>query len=189
LELAATLKMPLPLPSLAVPDKVVELPEMVLLLPVKATLGAVLSRVMIRAVALHTGVFTPSLARALKVLSPADRATLVKLYVPPVAVVLATEDPLQSFVVYRATLAPALAVPERLTVALFVMLSVLLDPVSSAAIRSGALTLRATLSAVILGVVTAAWVRVAVLPAASLRVPARALAAMVMVPLSVALRV
>lgn len=102
---------------------------------------------------------------------------------------LATGDPLQSCVVYRATLAPALAVPERVTVALFVMLSVLLDPVSSAAIRSGTLTLRATLSAVILGVVTAAWVRVAVLPAASLRVPARALAAMVMGPLSVALRV
>jgi hypothetical protein len=52
---------------------------MVLLLPVKATLGAVLSRVMVRAAVLHTGVFTPSVAPALKVLEPADRATLAKL--------------------------------------------------------------------------------------------------------------
>jgi len=79
LELAVTLKMPLPLASLAVPDKVVVSAEMVLLLPVKATLGAVLSRVMVRAAVLHTGVFTPSVAPALKVLEPADRATLAKL--------------------------------------------------------------------------------------------------------------
>jgi hypothetical protein len=73
------LTLAIPLPSLAVPDKVVELPEMVLLLPVKATLGAMLSRVTLKAVALHTGVFTPSLARALKVLAPADRVTPAKL--------------------------------------------------------------------------------------------------------------
>ena len=80
LELAVTLKMPLPLASLAVPDKVVVAAEMVLLLPVKATLGAMLSRVMVKPpVALQTGVLTPSAARALKVLEPADRATLTKL--------------------------------------------------------------------------------------------------------------
>jgi hypothetical protein len=78
-DVAVTLKMPLPLVSLAVPDKVVVSAEMVLLLPVKATLGAVLSRVMVRAAVLHTGVFTPSVAPALKVLEPADRATLAKL--------------------------------------------------------------------------------------------------------------
>jgi hypothetical protein len=77
LELAVTLA--IPLASLAVPDKVVVAAEMVLLLPVKATLGAVLSRVMVRAAVLHTGVFTPSVAPALKVLEPADRATLAKL--------------------------------------------------------------------------------------------------------------
>ncbi len=69
----------IPLASLAVPDKVVVAAEMVLLLPVKATLGAMLSRVMVRAAVLHTGVFTPSVAPALKVLEPADRATLAKL--------------------------------------------------------------------------------------------------------------
>ncbi len=83
------------------------------------------------------------------------------------------------------TVDPALAVPERVTVDLLVILSVVLDPVSSAAIRSGVLTLRATVSAVITGVLTAAWVSVAVLPAASVRDPVKVLAAMVMAPLSV----
>jgi hypothetical protein len=43
----------------------------------------------------------------------------------------------------------------------------------------------AAVSAVITGVVTAAWVRVAALPAASVRDPVKVLAAMVMAPLSV----
>jgi hypothetical protein len=43
----------------------------------------------------------------------------------------------------------------------------------------------AAVSAVMLGVMTAAWAKMAVLPALSCRVPIRALAAMVMAPLSV----
>ncbi len=63
LELAVTLA--IPLASLAVPAKVVLAAEMVLLLPVKATLGATLSHVTVKPLALQTGVLTPSLARAL----------------------------------------------------------------------------------------------------------------------------
>ena len=50
------------------------------------------------------------------------------------------------------------------------------------------LTVKAVVSAVMLGV-TGSWVKMAALPAASFRVPVRALAAMVMAPLSVGLRV
>jgi hypothetical protein len=95
-------------------------------------------------------------------------------------------DPLaQVLPVYRVTVDPALAVPFNVTEAWLVMSSVLLDPVSSPAIRSGMLTVKATVSAVITGVFTAAWVSVAVLPAASVRDPVKVLAAMVMAPLSV----
>ncbi len=83
------------------------------------------------------------------------------------------------------TVDPTLAVPFNVTEVWLVMLSVLLDPVSSSTNRSGMLTVRATVSAVITGVFTAAWVRVAVLPAASMRDPVKVLAAIVMAPLSV----
>ncbi len=55
----------IPLASLAVPSKVVLLAEMTLLLPVKDTAGAMLSRVTVKPLALHTGVLTPSVALAL----------------------------------------------------------------------------------------------------------------------------
>ena len=122
-------------------------------------------------------------------LAPADRATLAKLYVPLVAVWVLMSVPAQVLPVYSVTVDPALAVPFRVTVALLVRSSVLLDPVSSAVIRSGMLTVRGAVSAVITGVMTGVWVKMAVLPAVSLRVPVRVFSASVMGPLSLAPRV
>jgi hypothetical protein len=65
-EVAVTLKMPLPLASLAVPAKAVVVAEMVLLLPVKATFGATLSRVTVKPLVLQMPVgLTASAALAL----------------------------------------------------------------------------------------------------------------------------
>ncbi len=122
-------------------------------------------------------------------LAPADRATLAKLYVPLVAVWVLMSVPAQVLPVYSVTVDPALAVPFRVTVALLVRSSVLLDPVSSAVIRSGMLTVRGAVSAVITGVMTGVWVKMAVLPAVSVRVPVRVFSASVMGPLSVPVRV
>jgi hypothetical protein len=77
-----------------------------------------------------------------------------------------TSDPLaQVLPVYRVTVDPAFAVPFNVTEAWLVMLSVLLDPVSSPAIRSGMLTIRGTVSMVKLKLVD-----MVVFPAASVAV-------------------
>ncbi len=187
-DVAVTLKMPLPLVSLAVPDKVVVSAEMVLLLPVKATLGAVLSTVYVLLVlaamdllALWLVMLPALIATEREPWNNPLRATLYCVAgVGPTGLTLATVPELgvKSTVLMLLAFTASLKVYRSVGLALVKKL-----PLPPPACTATLLTVKAVVSAVMLGF-TAPWAKMAVLPALSCRVPVSLFSRMVMDPLS-----